>query len=55
MTVNLIWLQFDVDRSGDLDKTEAFLFTQEVLKTLEPDYQLSEYIFDLVFKKFDTD
>jgi hypothetical protein len=55
MTVNLIWLKYDTNNSGDLDKQEALAFTREVIATLEPGLEISEYRFNKIFSRLDAD
>jgi hypothetical protein len=55
MTVNLLWLQYDLNQQGYLDTNQAFLFTKEVLNTLEPNLQMSQHSFNTFYPMFDTD
>lgn len=55
LAVNLIWLKYDEDKSGDLDYDEALGFIKEVMNTMNPDLIIQEEIFREFFNKHDVD
>ena len=55
LAVNLIWIKYDEDNSGDLDFEEAKSFMTEVMTNMDGNFVLSEKRFKQHFDKYDID
>lgn len=53
--VDLIWFDYDRDRSGALDKEEARDFIRDLLEKIDQIDLYDETKFDEIFDKFDED
>ena len=53
--MNLIWIKYDEDESGDLDYEEARSFMNEVMKNMDDAFELSDNRFRKHFEKYDKD
>lgn len=53
--VDKIWVQFDADNSGELDKDETRRFLQVVLENIPPPHNYDESRFEQTFVEIDED
>ena len=54
--VDDIWLQYDSDNSGSLDKEETRQFVYSILVTMNgADFQLDDRLFETTFRQVDVD